>query len=97
MKFGRHDTEQNNTQHSDIQHNNVQHNDVQQNNKLNMTLSIMAEHFYAEGYLCWVSLLLSFTYESFKLTVVMLNGLYDNTYYDFPLVTLLMLFIYSYK
>ncbi len=48
------------------QHDDIQHNDTKHNNKYNviisiMTLSITAEHCYAECRLCWVSLMLSAT------------------------------------
>ena len=36
----------------DIQHSDIQHNGIQHNNKLNTTLSIMAECAYAERHLC---------------------------------------------
>ncbi len=37
------------------------------------TFSIVAEHFYAECRLCWLSLMLGFTYKSLMLSVFMLN------------------------
>ncbi len=47
------DTQHNDTQHNDIQHNDIEHYDTQHydnqhNNKLNTTLSIMAECCYCK-------------------------------------------------
>ncbi len=36
------------TQHSDAQYNDIQHDDTGHNNKQNVTLSIIADHCYAE-------------------------------------------------
>ncbi len=43
------------SQHNDIQYGDTQHYHVQHINELNLTLSIMVEHSYAECHLCWVS------------------------------------------
>jgi hypothetical protein len=50
-------TQYNDTQHNDIKHNDTQFNDTQHNSKLKgtlsiMTLSIIAEHCYADCRLC---------------------------------------------
>ncbi len=42
----------------ETQHDNISHNDIQHNCKLLATLSMMAQHCYAECRLCWVSLML---------------------------------------
>jgi hypothetical protein len=43
---------------NDTNHNDTQHNAIQHNNRWPATLSIMAEHCYADCHLCWVSLIL---------------------------------------
>jgi hypothetical protein len=75
----------------DIQHNDTQHNDMQHNSKqyviLNkMTLSIMAEHCYAECHLCCISLKLSATYNHFMLSVIVLNVTYWVTFSTMSLI-----------